>query len=162
MSKKTHGEVRAIDGRRVSTPEYRSWQMMKNRCHNPKARDYAYYGGRGISVCKRWRESYEAFLADMGRRPSALHTLDRIKGSKNYTPGNCRWATRQEQARNRAYAKTKTWVLAERLGVAVSTAAHMIWQVRAKDRGNTARFELSEQREQLIRNFLKAQHGTTV
>lgn len=136
--------------------------MMKNRCYNPNARDYAHYGGRGIGICKRWRESFEAFLEDMGRRPGLEYTLDRINGDKNYTPKNCRWATRLEQARNRPYAKTKTWLLAEQLGIAVGTAAHMIWQVRAKDRGNTKKFELSEQREQIIRNFLKAQNGTSV
>lgn len=149
------GEVKLVDGKRVATPEYRSWQMMKNRCHNPKARDYAYYGGKGIKVCKQWRESFAAFLADMGRRPTPLHTLDRINTAKNYTPSNCRWATREAQARNRPYASTKTWLLAEKLGVKRSTAAHMINQVYAKDRGDLSWFELSPQREALIRKFLK-------
>ena len=153
--RKTHGEVKWVSGRRVATPEYRSWQMMKNRCMNPRAIDFAYYGGRGITVCKKWRDSFEAFLADMGRRPSLLHTLDRKDGSKNYTPSNCRWATRQEQARNRPYASVKAWLLAERLGVKVSTAHHMIGQVRAKDKGDTSWFELSAVREAEIRKFIK-------
>ena len=160
--RKPAGEVRLVSGKRVATPEYRSWQMMKNRCHNPKARDYAYYGGRGITVCKKWRDSFAAFLADMGRRPSTAHTLDRINADKNYTPSNCRWATRETQARNRAYAGTKSWLLAEILGVKRTTAAHMIQQVRAKDRGNMRWFELSEEREQLVRDFLKGKYDKTV
>lgn len=156
------GEVKLVNGRRVATPEYRSWQMMKNRCHNPNARDYAYYGGRGISVCKRWRESFSAFLEDMGRRPGIEYTLDRKNADKNYTPSNCRWATRQEQARNRPYAKTKSWLLAEQLGVKRATAAHMIQQVRAKDRGNLKWFELSAEREKIVRNFLRSVYGSAI
>jgi len=156
------GEVRLVDGKRVATPEYRSWQMMKNRCLNPNARDYAYYGGRGIKVCRRWQESFAAFLEDMGRRPTPAHTLDRKHTDKNYTPSNCRWATRKEQSRNRPYATTKAWLLAERLGVKTNTAAHMINQVRAKDRGNMKWFELSPDREAVVRNFLKGQHVSAV
>jgi len=160
--RKPAGEVKLVNGVRVATPEYRSWQMMKNRCHNPKARDYAYYGGRGISVCKKWRDSFATFLQDMGRRPTPKHTLDRINTDKNYTPSNCRWATRETQARNRAYATTKSWLLAEILGVKRTTAAHMIQQVRAKDRGNMRWFELSEEREQLVRDFLKGKYDKAV
>lgn len=90
----THGE----GGRK--TPEYMSWQSMKDRCNNPNAPSYARYGGRGIKVCKRWCESYAAFLADVGRQPSPAHTLDRIKNDKDYEPGNVRWATPLEQAQN--------------------------------------------------------------
>jgi hypothetical protein len=150
----THGEIKLVDGKRVASAEYRSWQMMKNRCLNPKARDYEYYGGKGISVCKRWLK-FENFLADMGRRPSETHTLDRIKANGNYVKSNCRWATRQEQARNRSYAKTKAWLLAEQLGVKTTTARHMIGQVRAKDRGNVSWFELSEKSETAVRKFIK-------
>jgi hypothetical protein len=74
---------------------------MKTRCYNPKATNFADYGGRGITVCDRWRGSFMAFIADMGPRPSPLHTLDRNENSKGYSPDNCRWATGKEQSRNK-------------------------------------------------------------
>jgi len=81
------------------TPTYRSWDGMKQRCLNPKATGYARYGGAGVTVCDRWL-SFENFLADMGARPEGT-TLDRINPTLGYEPGNCRWATRSEQNRNR-------------------------------------------------------------
>jgi hypothetical protein len=151
-----------VNGKRVASPEYRSWQMMKNRCLNPKARDYVYYGARGITVCKRWADSFDAFLQDMGRKPTPLHTLDRKNPDGGYNPRNCRWATREEQSRNRPYAKVKAWLLAEQLGVKRATAYHMIGQVRAKDRGDTSWFELSAERERTVRNFLKGKNVRTL
>lgn len=94
------GEVFYVNGKRCATPEYRSWQMMKNRCLNPRAGDYRYYGGRGITLCERWM-IYDNFIADMGRKTTPLHTLDRKNVNKNYTKSNCRWATRAEQSQNR-------------------------------------------------------------
>lgn len=73
---------------------------MKARCHRPSDPRFSYYGGRGISVCDRWREDFAAFFADMGPRPSSKHSIDRINNDGNYEPGNCRWATQKEQMNN--------------------------------------------------------------
>jgi len=83
------------------TPEYNSWQAMRQRCLNPNYHHFKDYGGRGVSICRRWIDSFEAFLEDMGPKPSSKHSLDRKRANGNYTPGNCRWATPSEQANNR-------------------------------------------------------------
>lgn len=81
-------------------PLYQLWGAMKRRCYDSKQISYRYYGGRGITVCERWRSSFLAFKSDMGPRPEGA-TLDRIDGSKNYEPSNCRWATITQQNRNK-------------------------------------------------------------
>lgn len=83
----------------TKTKEYRAWRAMRNRCENTNQRAYHRYGGRGISVCKKW-DRFEAFFADMGKAPSARHSIDRINNDGNYEPGNCRWALPKQQSRN--------------------------------------------------------------
>lgn len=119
----------------VDPRTYRIWTGIKTRCFNKNEAVYDRYGGRGIGMCERWVESFEAFLEDMGSRPSPEHSIERIDNEGNYEPGNCRWATDAEQARNK---RTNVWLSkdgvtlclsdwAKRLGLCHST---LIWRMK--------------------------------
>ncbi len=120
----SHGE-RGGDKRLKGSPEYKAWDSLRQRCMNPKDKAYEWYGGRGIKVCARW-EKFENFLADMGRRPSPEHSIDRIKVNGDYEQANCRWATELEQARNRTNNRAAAGCAtlseaAEKVGIAYVT-----------------------------------------
>jgi hypothetical protein len=102
-AKTTHGETAGPSNSRT----YRIWTNMISRCTNPKFDAYPWYGGRGIAVCERWR-TFPNFLADMGRAPEGM-TLDRTESSGDYEPGNCRWATKREQANNKRNNRVIEW-----------------------------------------------------
>jgi hypothetical protein len=97
MPSLTHGHSR--DG--VLTRTYRAWKAIKTRCTNPNQKQWKDYGGRGIRMCQEWTDSFEAFYAHIGPAPSDQHTIERKETSKGYEPGNVRWATKLEQARNK-------------------------------------------------------------
>lgn len=128
---RTHGMARS------ST--YNIWRSMLARCENPSRKDYPRYGGRGITVCKRWHK-FESFLADMGERPAGL-SLDRRNNDRGYTRANCHWATGTEQARNSHANRILEWncvrqtvaAWAEDLGIAYNTLTARLrrgWDVR--------------------------------
>jgi|GEM_PF-1169109 len=125
---------------RATMPEYAVWVGMHQRCSNPRREGYHNYGGRGIKVCCRWKE-YEAFIEDMGRRPSPQHSLNRKDNDGNYEPGNVEWALAKQQARN---TRANTWLemdglrctlveWAERLGINATTISARLkygWSVK--------------------------------
>ena len=125
-----HGESR----KGAESTEFLIWIDMHHRCNCTTASVYRYYGGRGIKVCERWNE-FSNFLADMGRRPSAEHSIDRENSDGDYEPGNCRWATKQQQMRNTSYNRRLTlngvtrcvaeW--AEVLGISVNTIRKRVY-----------------------------------
>lgn len=107
----THGHTKGC----VESPEYRTWEAIRTRCTNKNQKAYKNYGGRGIIVCEKWMNSFEAFLEDMGKKPSGKHTIERINNNKNYSPDNCKWATRKEQGKNK-----RNTILIESKGVVKS------------------------------------------
>ena len=96
-----HGATRCREKGTRPLPEYRTWIAIIARCENPKNKRWANYGSRGITVCARWRHSFPNFFKDMGRRPTAKHSIERKNNDGNYAPKNCIWATATQQANNR-------------------------------------------------------------
>jgi hypothetical protein len=128
-----HGEAKHLAGGKP-TPEYTAWQQMQDRCHNPNRDGFERYGGRGITVCPEWRASFQTFLADMGRRPSAKHSLDRKDNDKGYSKDNCHWATHEVQMANRRCTRfvfvegkrVPLSFLAKQYGLAYPVLAHRL------------------------------------
>jgi hypothetical protein len=122
----------AVSGRH--SPEYSSWLHMNQRCTNERFEHYDRYGGRGIRVCDRWRNSFQNFLLDMGPKPTPRHTIEREDNDGHYEPGNCVWATRATQSANTSRAvlltvdgvtlSQKEW--GERTGLGAKTIAHRL------------------------------------
>lgn len=100
IQKETAG--RHIKHGRSGSPEYASYTQMRRRCLNPNHKDYPRYGGRGITICDRWLDSFENFYADMGKRPSLKFSLDRKNNDLGYSPSNTKWSTPYEQQNNRS------------------------------------------------------------
>jgi len=115
-ARQTHGHT---TGGRTS-PEFRAWLNARSRCFWPKNTFYPAYGGRGITMCDDWRYSFEAFLRDMGRKPSPRHTLDRINNEGHYAPGNCRWVTQREQGNN---TRRNHWITVDGVHMTIAQAA---------------------------------------
>ena len=119
---RAHGDGGACG--RIKSPEYKVWDGMKQRCCNPMASGYRFYGALGVSVCKEWISDFEAFLSYVGQRPSSRHSIDRYPNQGgNYEPGNVRWATSLEQARNR---KSNKLVPLNGKYVPISVAAEIV------------------------------------
>lgn len=122
---RTHGLSR--------TGTHNSWRAAKERCHNPNNAKYATYGAVGITMCDRWRTSFSAFLEDMGPRPEGC-TIDRLDQTKGYEPGNCQWASIEEQALTRGTTRLYRWgggwmatrQIAEREGIPFNTLRKLV------------------------------------
>lgn len=102
-----HGYARRGDIK----PEHQIWRTMRQRCSNPRDPKYPVYGGRGIQVCDRWKNSFSNFIADMGPRPSPKYSIHRLDNDGHYELGNCKWATAEEQTQGRGKNGYSRWIL---------------------------------------------------
>lgn len=149
MALRDHGE--AVP----PTKEYTAWKNLKGRCNNKNKREYHRYGGRGITVSDLWECDYNKFLADVGRAPSELHSLDRIDNDKNYEPGNCRWVTFDAQQRNTMRSNNLTFQ-----GV---TKALIDWATYFKVRHGLIRYHLGKGRTfDWVANYFIKRNGISV
>jgi len=132
---KSCGCLRASQGGGHGTTEYTTWKEMKRRCFNTRNSQYYLYGGRGITICDRWRKSFVNFLADMGPKPFPEASIDRYPDMNGpYSPENCRWATKMEQSQNSRKARMLTYngetmcmrAWARRLGITHGTLRRRI------------------------------------
>jgi hypothetical protein len=147
----THGQAR-----RRKTPEYATWHAMLRRCSVPSLPAYPRYGGRGIRVCDRW-QSFESFFADMGPRPSAAHSIDRIDNDGHYEPGNVRWALPSVQNRNKSTNRMLTWKdetmtvtdWAERCGMDPNTLGTRLRRGWSLDRALTGKVQAKQARAEV-------------
>lgn len=119
-SRKEHGKFKTTHGMRKSST-YCTWQSIKDRCLRTTSKDYARYGGKGITMCKEWADSFECFLSDMGEKPKGC-SIDRIDNTKGYSKENCRWATSSEQQRNKR--NSRTWLIKGMVFETLSEAAN--------------------------------------
>ncbi len=138
------------------TTEYQIWVDMRRRCHKPNRPDYKNYGGRGITVCDEWRESFEAFYRDMGPRPPG-RTLDRLNNSGPYNKNNCVWATRKHQERNKRTSRMIE-IDDKRMTVAEACEVYGIKPHTAANRLNTLGWSVEDTFKRPIANRGQAKH----
>ena len=146
-------DIRYENGKQIKSVEYIAWVNMRRRCRDPKQNRAERYVGRGIMLHPAWSD-FGVFLADVGLKPSADMSLDRIDNNGNYEPGNVRWATPTEQNRNRSFKTPESHIFAKRVGIKPDNLRVLVWQVREKDRGGSRPFGMSPAREALVREYM--------